>query len=119
MAQYRNMGAPFPREHGGRVLRGEVLTPTAQELARWGYKLRFVAGDAMEAAAVPAGASSENANMAPFIPVEAADAPDADEAWPMAMTPARYLALYPDGPHAAQARALVGAPDDAPPEPAA
>jgi len=103
---HENRGAAFQRADGTTVLKGDVFEPTARELRQWAHKLR------------PAEVGARSMHPADFahlgsVPdAPAAALPGAAEqalvpAWPMTMVPARYLELYPDGPHAEQARALT------------
>jgi hypothetical protein len=98
--RWQNMGAPFPRDDGRTmVARGEVCTVTPRELRLWGYKLQPVTGDA--------GVDPEAGEAA----ADTAGAEGATSAWPLKMAPALYVALHPEGQHAARARELMAAAD--------
>lgn len=87
---YRNVGAPFGREDGTRVERGEVFVPTEIELIRRAYKLEKIG-------------ERETSTLTRPIAREI----DA-EGWNLRMKPALYLQLDPDGPYADAARRSLG-----------
>jgi hypothetical protein len=81
---YRNRGARFTSSSGERVAHGQIYRPTADDLLRRAYKL------------VPVTAHEADIESEPV------------EGWSLATPPADYLLRYPDGPHADEARRLVG-----------
>lgn len=82
-----NTGAPFHREDGSVVERGEQFDATEDELRRMAYKIRPCAK--------------------PEEPKPAEDWQQNPE-WPLVLSPRLYLRMSPDGPYAALARRLTG-----------
>jgi hypothetical protein len=103
--KYRNVGyAPWRRDDGTLVPPGAVFEATPREEARIArqpafYPLAAVADG--EPAGAPEAASEASAP-------EQADAGEAGAGeWPLRISPARYLAMHPDGRYAELARRLA------------
>jgi hypothetical protein len=109
---HRNKGAPFRRDDGSIWAKGMVAEPTDNELRRRKHKLK---PEVIDNRPPPPPAPIPAPPTPP--PVEEAPAEEEEEEvvpteWTLAMKPALYLRLHPNGPHAELAQKLVNEQDE-------
>lgn len=99
---YINSGAPFDRDDGTRVARGDVIEPTEKELVLFRYKLRLFKGDV---ATAPKPRQKPPRHQEPAAPGRWG------KDWPLQMDPDLYLKLHPEGTYAKLARMVSAQPE--------
>jgi hypothetical protein len=112
----RNEGPPWTRRGTGEVIpHGGTLVATAQEVDR--FRRRGMLGkEFVELEPAPRGAYGPSAPVVqdapspvPAAPPAATASVDSPPIWSLMMEPALYLKLYPRGPNAELARAVLAA----------